>query len=258
MKIYLATLVISALGVPHAALAADAVPTDFLRNYCIGCHGPEKQKGDRRFDRLALPARNVEDAIDLQDIVDQLNLGDMPPKKSKQPPAAERAGIIAALTGAVTAARAKFQSTGGQTVLRRLNKREYINTVGDLFALDMRLFDPTTKFPARSDGRITWIIWAMCSRPQAICWHSISMRRKQVVEKALSVTDKPQEQARGSFEGQLPAAAGAHRIRMDGCISNKYLCIYEVTDTENHEGGYGFILEFPKRSAGGRSFTRSG
>jgi hypothetical protein len=59
----------------------------------------------------------------------------------------ERSAIVASLTQAVAEARNALRSTSGQTVLRRLNKREYLQTVGDLFALDMRLFDPTTKFP---------------------------------------------------------------------------------------------------------------
>ena len=129
------------------AKAAPPSPQDFLHSYCISCHGPEKQKADRRFDHLVIPAKTTEHVIDLQDIVDQLNLGDMPPKKSKQPSEAERSAIVTSFTKAVAEARKTLQSTGGQTVLRRLNKREYINTVGDLFALDMRLFDPTTKFP---------------------------------------------------------------------------------------------------------------
>lgn len=29
-------------------------PQGFLQEYCIGCHGEEKQKGDRRFDHLDL------------------------------------------------------------------------------------------------------------------------------------------------------------------------------------------------------------
>ena len=35
-------------------LAAPAIQT-FLNTYCTECHGPEKQKAERRFDQLALP-----------------------------------------------------------------------------------------------------------------------------------------------------------------------------------------------------------
>ena len=57
----------------------------FLQKYCISCHGPEKQKNDRRFDTLAtdLTTREVLEAW--QEMLDQVNLGEMPPKKKTQP-----------------------------------------------------------------------------------------------------------------------------------------------------------------------------
>src|SRR5205823_726928 len=71
----------------------------FLTTYCVGCHGPTKQKGDRRFDNLTGEIADDNALIDLQDIVDQLNLGEMPPPKEKlQPKNAERAQVIAWLT----------------------------------------------------------------------------------------------------------------------------------------------------------------
>ena len=42
----------------------------FLGTYCAECHGPEKQKGDRRFDQLAFPIAQADGLIDVQDIID--------------------------------------------------------------------------------------------------------------------------------------------------------------------------------------------
>src|SRR6187200_1671617 len=99
----------------HSSFSAEpaaAAPSAFLQTYCIDCHGPDKQKGDRRFDHLSLPATKAEDLTDLQDIVDQLNLGDMPPKKAKQPPQGEREAVVASLTKNVSEVSAKLKSTG--------------------------------------------------------------------------------------------------------------------------------------------------
>ena len=114
-----------------AEIGHAAEPQAFLKNYCTECHGAEKQKGDRRFDELTFPVNERAAVIDAQDIIDQLTLGDMPPKKARQPSIAERTQMVDALTTMVSDARQSMQSTGAQTVLRRLNRREYLNTIGD-------------------------------------------------------------------------------------------------------------------------------
>ena len=135
-------------AVALASAAEDARLRTFLSTYCYECHGAEKQKGDRRFDTLSLQVEKADTLIDLQDIIDQLNLGEMPTDKAKKHPGeAEVREAVAKLTQLVAEGRAKLASTSGQTVLRRLNRREYINTVGDLFGLNMSMFDPTTAFP---------------------------------------------------------------------------------------------------------------
>ena len=49
------------LGVASLASAAPLEP--FLREYCIKCHGPEKQKGDRRFDSLTATIKTPDEAL---------------------------------------------------------------------------------------------------------------------------------------------------------------------------------------------------
>jgi mono/diheme cytochrome c family protein len=70
-----------------------------LGNYCVGCHGDEKQKGDIRFDELDPDIIHGKDAETWQLVLDQLNLGDMPPKKAeKQPMDGERRALVNWLT----------------------------------------------------------------------------------------------------------------------------------------------------------------
>ena len=54
----------------------------FLDQYCFECHGAEKQKGDYRFDTLGTDLSNLQTLETWQGILDQLNLGEMPPKKA--------------------------------------------------------------------------------------------------------------------------------------------------------------------------------
>ena len=86
----------------------------FLKQHCIECHGPDKQKGDYRFDLLKNDFSDLQTLEFWQDILDQLNLGEMPPKKQAQPSKEETAKVIATLTPALQKAYAARKSTGGQ------------------------------------------------------------------------------------------------------------------------------------------------
>ena len=80
-------------------VGADERTKTFLKTHCIRCHGPQKQKADRRFDTLPARITKLDDLERYQEIVDLLNLGEMPPEDETQPMAAERAAMIAHLTG---------------------------------------------------------------------------------------------------------------------------------------------------------------
>jgi hypothetical protein len=124
-----------------SANAHDLAP--FLKTYCYDCHGPDKQKGDIRFDTLGSDLADQDTLILWQGIVDQLNLGEMPPKKRDlQPSSAEREGIVNDITATLLDAYAAQHSTGRQAVIRRLNKFEMRNTLRDLFHLKHPDFHP--------------------------------------------------------------------------------------------------------------------
>lgn len=124
-----------------------AAPDKFLGEYCVKCHGPEKQKGDRRFDALTAKINTPDEALLWQEILDQLNQGEMPPKKEKQPQKAELLAAVDAITQSVSDAAQRFKGSGAHTVLRRLNSYEYRNTIGDLLGLNVAGWNPTADFP---------------------------------------------------------------------------------------------------------------
>ena len=114
----------------------------FLKEYCIDCHGAEKQKGDYRFDTLKTDLSDIETLETWQNILDQLNLGEMPPRKSLQPSKEEWSPIVHQLTGELSSFYTKMRSTGGRTVIRRLNRHELRNTLRDLLYLDGPQYRP--------------------------------------------------------------------------------------------------------------------
>ncbi|MCB1121704.1 MAG: DUF1587 domain-containing protein, partial [Verrucomicrobiae bacterium] len=119
----------------------------FLENHCIKCHGPDKQKGDRRYDTLANDFTDQDSLSLWQDIADLINLGDMPPEEEDQPDDSEKLAVVAWITDNLETAYAQLKSTNRKTVLRRLNRLEYTNTVRDLLKLKDMLVDPTENFP---------------------------------------------------------------------------------------------------------------
>lgn len=139
----------SSAGAATLAGSADLPPTahDFVAEYCVGCHGEEKQKGDRRLDGLTADLSDSGNLILIEEMLDMLNLGDMPPPEEevKQPRLAETRQMIDWLTETLTLAA--DQQIPDTTVIRRLNRAEYGNTLRDLLGVHAEAFDLTADFP---------------------------------------------------------------------------------------------------------------
>lgn len=123
------------LLIPSLAVAGDDVESiqPIVNSYCVRCHGPAAQKGDVRLDRL-----DSLDAQTFQTIYEQLADGLMPPDDQRQPSALIRKQLMQH-----TLDRAKKGASVSAPGLRRLNKREYGNTVRDLLGLKKGIFDPS-------------------------------------------------------------------------------------------------------------------
>lgn len=141
-RVLLAITALSIFGATASANPSLEKHRGFLKQYCFECHGAKKQKGDYRFDTLGNDLSDLPTLEAWQAILDQLNLGEMPPKKSTQPPFEETAKVIEGLTPLLREAYAARKSTGGEAVIRRLNKFELRNTLRDLFHLKHPDFDP--------------------------------------------------------------------------------------------------------------------
>ena len=70
------------------ASAVDPQVTAFLNRYCVECHGATKPKGDFQIGLLKV-STNQADAENWQLVLDNLQLGEMPPEEAKQPTPAE-------------------------------------------------------------------------------------------------------------------------------------------------------------------------
>jgi hypothetical protein len=105
-----------------------------LAEYCFRCHGPDEQKGDMRLDVLDPDVVNGADAEAWHLVLDMVGGGEMPPDDEPQPVDAERRRVVEWLTESVErASRARAGRHG--TVLRRLNRASYTNTLQDLLGV---------------------------------------------------------------------------------------------------------------------------
>jgi hypothetical protein len=131
----------------RAADAAPLKPDAFLSRYCVRCHDGEVRKGDRRLDDLPLNIGTDRAIAERwQEVLHQLQLGEMPPAKKEQPTDAERRDLLAWIGDQLVHAQSNAQDQGGRVVHRRLSRAEYLHTIQDLFGFDGD-FDPTTSFP---------------------------------------------------------------------------------------------------------------
>ncbi len=212
-----------------------------LDAYCVKCHGPEKQKGERRFDELAFPLKDTDSLILTQDVIDQLVHGDMPPSKADQPTEKERLSLIDLLNKQRSQYQAKAKSTGGETVLRRLNQREYRNTVRDLLKVNLQMFDPARQFPREQTAEhFDNVGDALVTSGYLLEQYLESA--DLVIEKALSPEKKP-EVKEWHFTApwvQQPELTTSSRR----AFKNKYLFIHETINSENHWGEYASVLKF--------------
>ena len=135
------TLLFLSLG--HCALLPAAEPYEaFIQKHCARCHGPEKEKGDVRFDKLSRDFKLGADTHHWAEAMEQVNSGEMPPKKDKEPKPtqAEIAAFVTSLDGALKAGRASRQAARPAVSHYRLSRKEYQNTVYDLLGVR---YDPT-------------------------------------------------------------------------------------------------------------------
>ena len=105
----------------------------FLEEHCVACHGEKKEKGDLRLDTISLSINNNDTAQHWQEILDALNLGDMPPEDEPMPKNEELEPVLDHLTTSLVLAKKRLTEIGGEVVMRRINQREYRYTMEQIF-----------------------------------------------------------------------------------------------------------------------------
>jgi mono/diheme cytochrome c family protein len=148
----------SSFRIPAVQAAPPRAVKPLLKKYCQGCHGPARVKGGVRFDRLDFDITGGKDGEHWQAVLNVLYKGEMPPEEKPQPTSAERRMLVAWLESSLEAA-AKLRQAEAASLLRRLTREQYTNTLRDLLGVDSdysRLLPPESpsKMGMHNDGRV--------------------------------------------------------------------------------------------------------
>lgn len=128
---------IGAGDAPHAVM--NPQHRALLKDNCQACHGAEKQKGKFRVDDLPFTITTLEAAERWQKVLNQMNSGEMPPEDEKQPDRAAKANFLDDLANVMVAARRNLGDQHGVITMRRLNRREYRNTLRELLGVEINV-----------------------------------------------------------------------------------------------------------------------
>ena len=136
--------VVALVAVPWQACASDDLRATlpnyadsikpFFQKHCFRCHASDDAEGEMRLDQLPSVITDAQTAETWQEVLDVLNAGEMPPENERQPSREELADVIGALTDGLFETRKRLADKREVTI-RRLNRREYANTIHDLLGV---------------------------------------------------------------------------------------------------------------------------
>ncbi|MDZ4406006.1 DUF1592 domain-containing protein [Prosthecobacter sp.] len=116
-----------------------------LKERCNTCHSTEKQKGDLDLERFTSLAEIKKEPMIWEGVLEQIEMGEMPPKKEKQLSAEQKTTLTNWARGTLDQIALANAGDPGPVVLRRLSNMEYTYTLRDLTGVDS--LDPAKEFP---------------------------------------------------------------------------------------------------------------
>lgn len=134
---------------PPAKPEFDALVKPLLTKYCLECHSTKAKKGGLDLQRFATLDDVRKHVKPWQNMIEQLEADEMPPRDKPRPTAAEKKQLLTWVRGFLDAEARARTGDPGHAPLRRLSNAEYDATIRDLTGVDLR---PTREFPADGAG----------------------------------------------------------------------------------------------------------
>jgi hypothetical protein len=232
-------------GAPAARARMDPFHQEFLAAYCARCHDAKDANGGVRLDDLPLEMADVGTAERWQKVLGVLNSGEMPPDDEPQPPPDAKEKFLEALSKQMVIARKALADTGGVITMRRLNRREYVNTIRDLLAVEI---DPGD-LPADDNGDGFDTIGSGLFFSSDQFEQYLKLGRK-AVDAALVTIDRPQRQVvRKEPEEAANKSKRAEYARALEKMNR--IAAWRRSGKPSQDFGFNFVDEFEARMAEG-------
>ena len=121
-----------------------------LARHCTECHGKEEPQADFSIAGIKSVEQLLSDRKRWLTALTKVQAGEMPPEEAdRQPTADERKRLAAWLDEALNKLDCDGSPDPGRVTIRRLNRREYRNTIRDLVGID---YEPAMDFPGDDSG----------------------------------------------------------------------------------------------------------
>lgn len=126
---------------PEGEATYQKVVKPFVSQHCVKCHGPKRASAGFRVDQLGTDFLAGKNADAWKEVIDRINLGQMPPKKEPRPDPKQAFAVVEWVGHGLKRAEREARMAGGRILIRRLNRSEYANTVRDLLHLDQNFMN---------------------------------------------------------------------------------------------------------------------
>ncbi len=125
----------------------EKVARPVLVKFCLGCHGDRRPKGGVNVAKLKDAAALAADSDLAQLVADSIADGTMPPKDKPSPSETDRQTVAEAIEASLAAL--ENRKDPGPSLIQRLTRRQYNNTIRDLLGVDTH---PADAFPVDGGG----------------------------------------------------------------------------------------------------------
>ncbi len=143
---FLRRLLITFFAVTGVNVSASELTTEMpgqhralFKEHCHQCHNEDKKKGKFRVDDLSFSITDIETAERWQKVLDALNSGEMPPEDEAPLPNEAKTDFLDDLSNVMVTARKALSDQKGVITMRRLNRREYNNTLRELLGVEINV-----------------------------------------------------------------------------------------------------------------------
>jgi len=106
-----------------------------LEHHCLDCHDAATKEGGVNLEDLTFKMDNIETAEVWQKVLNAVNSGEMPPEDADPLGAEDKTEFLSDLSQQLVVARNALSDSGGVITMRRLNRREYENTIESLLGV---------------------------------------------------------------------------------------------------------------------------